>query len=243
MTENDLFHNEESALRAAINLHAQDDASPAEFRGALGSLIGQFRRLIRETRRLILHSDRQERELTALNAKLQQLAAELQHKATHDDLTKALNRGAVIDRVVACLGDGALSLIVLDIDHFKRINDEHGHPAGDAVIVELVGRLRAILPAHAEIGRVGGEEFTVILPKVDIATAAELAEHMRKQVAEYPFPIPAGRTVTASFGVSFTTSGGTFDEAYGKADGALYEAKHGGRNTVVVSTPAERKAS
>jgi diguanylate cyclase len=232
MAEHDLFEAEESALRAATETHAQDSLDARHYRDALGTLITQFRRLVRETRRVIMHSDRQERELTILNAKLTQLAAELDYKAKHDPLTGAFNRRAVIELTETHLSNGACALIVLDIDHFKRINDEHGHPAGDAVIIELVARLRAIAPEDVEIGRVGGEEFTVVLPRVELQDAVALAERMRAQVAASPFDVPVGRNVTASFGVSLTPSGGTFTEAYGSADAALYEAKRRGRNAV-----------
>jgi diguanylate cyclase (GGDEF)-like protein len=232
MADHDLFEAEETALRAATDTHAQDSLDARLYRDALGTLITQFRRLVRETRRVIMHSDRQERELNTLNARLTQLAAELDYKARHDPMTGAFNRRAVIELTEAHLRDGALSLIVLDIDHFKRINDEHGHPAGDAVIVELVARLRAIAPESVAVGRVGGEEFTVVLPQMALQTAVALAEQMRAQVAASPFDMPVGRIVTASFGVSFTPPGGTFTEAYGRADAALYEAKRRGRNAV-----------
>ena len=233
MAEHDLFEAEESALRAATDTHALDSLDAGSYRDALGALIIQFRRLVRETRRVIVHSDRQERELNTLNARLTQLAAELDYKAKHDPLTGAFNRRAVIELTEAHLHGDALALIVLDIDHFKRVNDEHGHPAGDAVIVELVARLRIVAPEHAEIGRVGGEEFTVVLPRMELKAAVALAERMRAQVAVTPFATPAGRTVTASFGVSHTAAGGTFCDAYGRADEALYEAKRRGRNAVV----------
>lgn len=232
MAEHDLFEAEESALRAAADTHALDSLDARSYRDALGTLITQFRRQVREARRVIMHSDRQERELNILNARLTQLAAELDYKAKHDSLTGAYNRRAVIELAEAHLRDGALALIVLDIDNFKRINDEHGHPAGDAVIVELVARLRTVAPEPVEIGRVGGEEFTVVLPSVELEAAVALAERMRAQVASSPFDIPAGRIVTASFGVSFTPCGGVFTEAYGSADAALYEAKRRGRNSV-----------
>lgn len=244
MAANDLFEVEESALRAAEAAHAENGHDSGAHRDALGALIVEFRRLVRDTRRVIVHSDRQERELNTLNTKLKQLAAELDYKATHDPLTGAFNRRAVIERTEAHLHGNAVALIVLDIDHFKRINDEYGHPTGDAVIVELVARLRTVVPEPAEIGRVGGEEFTVVLPRVDLHTAAALAERMRARVAAPPFTTPAGRTVSASFGVSQTPSGGSFSDAYARADAALYRAKHRGRNTVVVDAqPDEHRPS
>jgi diguanylate cyclase (GGDEF)-like protein len=237
MADYDLFQAEEAALQAAEQAHARETPDAAAgYRNALGVLIVQFRRLVRESRRLILHSDRQEKELNALNAKLKQLATELDYKATHDPLTGAFNRRAVVERTEAMLAGRAVALIVVDIDHFKRINDECGHPVGDAVIVELVARLREVAPAQAEIGRVGGEEFTVVLPQTELAAAAAIAEQMRARVAATVFAMPQPRTVTASFGVSHTECGGSFGDAYGSADAALYEAKRGGRNIVVHQT-------
>jgi diguanylate cyclase (GGDEF)-like protein len=230
--DDDLFQAEEAALAAASAVQERDDADAAAYRTALGALIGHFRRLVRQTRRLILHSDRQEKDLTALNVRLQELAAELDYKATHDALTGAFNRHAVVERTEKFLRDAALSLIVLDIDHFKRINDEYGHPAGDAVIVELIARIRSCTPPNAEIGRVGGEEFTVVLPDAGLAAAMDIAEKMRAGIADKPFPMLAGKTVTASFGVSNTPQGGNFGDAYSRADVALYDAKRNGRNRV-----------
>ncbi|HTD29735.1 MAG TPA: GGDEF domain-containing protein, partial [Xanthomonadaceae bacterium] len=123
MAENDLFEAEESALRAAADVHAQDGIDAAGYRDALGAIIVQFRRLVRETRRVIVHSDRQERELNALNARLRQLAAELDYKARHDPLTGAFNRRAVIENTEAHLRGEEVAMVVLDIDLFKRVND------------------------------------------------------------------------------------------------------------------------
>jgi diguanylate cyclase (GGDEF)-like protein len=232
MSEHDLFQAEEAVIEAATSVHAQAQLDAATYRSALGELVDKYRRLVRESRRLILHSDRQEKELTALNGKLQQLAAQLDYKATHDSLTDALTRGAVIDRVSVHLQRAALSLILLDIDHFKKINDRFGHPVGDAVIVELVARVRSVVGEQGEIGRVGGEEFTLVLPGIDLDAAAALAERVRVGICSTPFNTPAGRMVSASFGVSWSPPGATFDHAYGTADQALYEAKRGGRNRV-----------
>jgi diguanylate cyclase (GGDEF)-like protein len=230
--EHDLFAAETTALAEASRVVAEDELDAAAYRTALGRLTDHYRRLMREMRRLILHGDRQERELNRLNAELQELAKKLDYKARHDPLTGAFNRGAIIERINDQLGHSAVALIVLDIDHFKRVNDEFGHPAGDAVIVELVTRLRATLGDSGEIGRVGGEEFTILLPRFELKAAAALAEQMRAHVAGTPFPGLPNRTVTASFGVSWNPLGTTFDVAYGSADAQLYESKRGGRNRV-----------
>jgi diguanylate cyclase len=231
----DLFEAEEAALARALGVHARADATSEAYKLALGELITRYQRLMREMRRVIRHSDRQERELNALNTQLRTLAAELDHKARHDPLTGELNRAAIIELVTQHLARLATSLIVLDVDHFKRINDTFGHPAGDAVIVDLVARLRTALPSSGRIGRVGGEEFTVALPGIDLGEAMAIAEAMRRAVAAEPFGAAKDREVTASFGVSANAVGTTFDHAYARADEALYAAKRGGRNRVVAA--------
>ena len=238
MSEADLFAVETAALAQAFKVLSEDGVPADGYYSALDELARHYQRLMRETRRLIARSDRTELELNALNARLQQLSAELDYKARHDNLTGALNRGAVFERAAHWLQQGTLSLIVLDIDFFKRINDEFGHPAGDAVIRELVARLNATLKGTGEIGRVGGEEFTVLLPDTDLAGAMRLAEAMRRAIADALFTCLPSRPVTASFGVSWSEPGSDFEEAYGRADAALYKAKHQGRNRVEEADPA-----
>lgn len=233
----DLFELESAALERA--LRARDDASlsAAELRAALSELAGHFERLMRDSRRLIRRSDREERELNVLNGELHRLAAQLEYKARHDSLTGALNRGAIFERAGRLLENGPLALVVLDIDFFKSINDAYGHPAGDAVICEVVARLRDAVPAQAEIGRVGGEEFSILLPEMSLAEALLRAETVRQAIAGTPFRCLPERVVTASFGVSGTARHGDFGDAYARADEALFEAKRGGRNQVRAARP------
>lgn len=234
MSDIDLFEAETAALARAYKALATNGLPADGYRPALEDLIRHYERLMRETRRLIARSDRTERELNSANTTLQQLSSELDYKAKHDNLTGALNRGAVFERAAHHLKHGALSLIVLDIDFFKRINDTYGHPAGDAVIRELVARLTGALATvgSADVGRVGGEEFTVLLPRMDIADAMRLAESVRRAMADHPFLCLPEHPVTASFGVSWSEQHGDFETAYGYADAALYQAKHHGRNRV-----------
>src|SRR6185369_6333187 len=128
------FQAEEAALASALGVHQRANADSEAYRLALGELIVRYQRLMRETRRMIRHGDRQERELNALNARLRELAGQLEFKARHDSLTGVLNRGAIIELATRMMTMGPVSLVVLDIDHFKRINDEFGHPVGDTVI-------------------------------------------------------------------------------------------------------------
>jgi diguanylate cyclase (GGDEF)-like protein len=238
MTDVDLFEVEAAILARATAVVAAGSTEPAPYRQALEELVQSYGRLMRESRRMIARSDRTERELNQLNSRLKQLSDELDYKARHDNLTGALNRGAVFEKAHAFLTASALSLIVLDIDFFKRINDEYGHPTGDAVIRELVNRLRKTLNGRGEVGRVGGEEFTVLLPGVRLEQAVQIAEEIRLSIVAEVFSCLPQHPVTASFGVSWSDMAHDFEEAYARADVALYQAKHGGRNRVEAEASA-----
>lgn len=232
MTEADLFQSEREALERALAVQGRA-ASADEYREALGDLTVEFQRLMRETSRLIRHSDRAERETNRLNRELQALTAELAYRATHDPLTGILNRAAIIDNGARHLAAQPLALIVLDIDFFKRINDEFGHPAGDRVLRDLAVCLSAVVADENRVGRVGGEEFTVLLPAHTLDEAAEVAERIRRRIEQHRFDAPIGRNVTVSLGVSWHPAGSAFEAAYARADEALYGAKRAGRNQAV----------
>jgi diguanylate cyclase (GGDEF)-like protein len=160
---------------------------------------------------------------------------ELLDLANLDPLTRVLNRRklreVLIDETARANRYGtSLSLVMLDIDHFKAINDGYGHDAGDVVLVELAGRLAGGLRQVDRLARFGGEEFVVVAPGIDLAAAAELAERLRQAVAGREFAA-VGR-VTASFGVSGFVSGEEPEALLKRADEALYRAKDGGRNKV-----------
>ncbi|MBN3726199.1 diguanylate cyclase [Burkholderia sp. Ac-20379] len=221
----DLFQNESAALERARATHLAGDADADTLRRSLGELIEHYERLMRETRRLIGRSDRAEREMQAL-------AQQLAHRASHDALTGVLNRSAVIELTAKTLRTSNAAMVVLDIDEFKKVNDDFGHPTGDAVILGVVDCLRRIVGEVGFIGRVGGEEFTVLLPRSDFAGAVDLTERMRQSISDSLVVPQVNRRITASFGVSVNVAGTSFDTAYGLADAALYRAKRGGRNRV-----------
>jgi diguanylate cyclase (GGDEF)-like protein len=227
----DLFAPEQAALEAARRA-CQGQADPRMALDELTALTAHYERLLRESRRLVRRSDRAERYLTQLNARLQEMAVQLEYRASHDALTGALNRGAIIDRVRGCLEQQDLVLIVLDIDFFKRVNDTHGHPAGDAVIQTVVRCLSGLMEGQAVIGRVGGEEFSVVWPGLSPVQGPALGERLRKAIEDAEWPAPIDTKVTASVGVSWSARGSTFEQAYGRADQALYSAKRAGRNCV-----------
>ncbi len=174
---------------------------------------------------------------------------ELRERATRDPLTGALNRGAVLEALRLELSrarrpGGSVSVLLLDVDHFKRINDEHGHPAGDEVLREIVRRLTASLRPHDSIGRYGGEEFLVVLPGSDAAGAAATAERLRDVIASHPVVVPACTLpVTVSFGLATCAEEDSLETVISHADEALYAAKRDGRNRVATATRRRSKAA
>ena len=178
-------------------------------------------------------------ETEAANRALQAANAELGRLATTDALTGAWNRRrleqvAETEIAAARRYGQPLSLLTFDIDHFKSVNDRHGHQAGDLVLVELVRRVRPHLRAPDVLARWGGDEFVVMMPHSALADALRLAERVRELAAAEPFP-PAG-TVTTSIGVAQLHADESLDDWLERADHALYEAKSGGRNTVRAAT-------
>ncbi len=229
----DLFDQENCALLAAQAVYNMEAGEADTYRAALGELISGYDQLLRQTRRLVRRSDRQEFEMNQLNHRLADLANELEYRATHDSLSGALNRAAVIEHAQHFLARSDMAMIVLDIDHFKQVNDSFGHPVGDTIICGVVDCLQRTLQTPGEIGRVGGEEFTVILPQQNYLQAQQIAEHMRAAIAERDFALPDASRITASFGVSWMPAGADFGTAYSEADEAMYEAKRSGRNRVI----------
>ncbi|MEO5699618.1 MAG: GGDEF domain-containing protein [Casimicrobiaceae bacterium] len=168
---------------------------------------------------------------------------ELARLATTDLVTGTLNRrgfmGAAGQEFTrAARYERPLSVLAVDIDHFKAINDAHGHEAGDAVLQQFAAAWQALLRGTDRLGRMGGEEFAILLPETDAVHARELADRVRTACAETTFPfLPAGTVVTVSVGVaSMETGDSSIDHALARADRALYDAKAAGRNRVAAAT-------
>ncbi|MDR3434006.1 MAG: GGDEF domain-containing protein [Rouxiella aceris] len=232
MSSSELFIKEHDILNQAL-LAGQSEAMPGEYyRRHLLILSESYRRLVRESERMIARSDRAEREMSRLNAQLHQLANTLEYKASYDALTQVFNRGAIIERISLALQKGPASLIVLDIDHFKQVNDTYGHPKGDAVICGLIERLRCCLQGMGTIGRVGGEEFTVLLENMDIDQALIIATRLHADLNARVLAALPQQKVTVSFGISWAAPQSRFDDLYASADAALYQAKSQGRNCI-----------
>ncbi|WP_454684855.1 diguanylate cyclase domain-containing protein [Ancylobacter moscoviensis] len=173
--------------------------------------------------------------LTFLLAVALDIFDDLRRERNGDSLTPLLNRRGFeeeADRRLVRLHGAPASVIFCDIDRFKSINDGHGHAAGDEVI-RAVGRLIAEELRREDIaGRIGGEEFVILLPQSGHEDARLLAERLRARIAELHIGALAGATLTASFGVAEAGPNEPLDEVMERADEMLYRAKRGGRNRV-----------
>ncbi len=163
-------------------------------------------------------------------------------QAITDGLTGLYNRRYMENHLGALVEQSAargkeLSLLILDIDYFKAINDTHGHDAGDDVLREFAARVKKTVRGIDLTCRLGGEEFVVVMPEADMSVANTVAERIREKVAQVPFPIRDGTQhvqATISIGVSMLRlSGDTPEQLLKRADEALYSAKRNGRNRVV----------
>lgn len=207
---------------------------------SLQRLLRTIRRLTTDTRALLSRIDGTTGPAAAgdLDAGFMDLVGrvdQLSAQASTDALTGLLNRYGLAplyhaERLRAERHGRALSLVLLDLDHFKRVNDESGHAAGDGVLRELATLLRHSVRAEDIVARWGGEEFVILLPECDETAAAALAENLRGAMAAHDFRVP--RRITASFGVAQLEDGGDLESLVARADAALYRAKTLGRNRV-----------
>ncbi|KMO30898.1 diguanylate cyclase [Methylobacterium aquaticum] len=248
-----LFDNEEAILdRTEVML-----TQLAAVADGVKVLAEAYRRGYREQRRLVRLSDRmqadlqkankrlaeQQRDLQSLNEALSgeietsaRLEAELRRLADTDPLTGALARRRFLE---VCARDWPrrpgqrACLLMLDLDRFKLVNDSHGHAAGDAALIAFVTACRSALRSLDTVGRLGGEEFAVLLVETDLEDGAVIAERIRAAVAAHPVATEGGPIgITVSIGLAAATPEESVQATMRRADAALYAAKHGGRNRV-----------
>jgi two-component system chemotaxis response regulator CheY len=177
-----------------------------------------------------------------LETRLKESRDQLEILATYDALTHLPNRRAIQDYAEAAWqragpGREPVSLVLLDIDHFKRVNDQHGHLVGDQALREVAEIIGQRIRAHDKAGRWGGEEFLLVLPGTAITEARLVAERVRSRVAATPLPLPDGTKLSlrASLGVASTSLAmpPSLEALMHQADEALYQAKREGRDRVV----------
>lgn len=248
--------------RAELNHYAPKPWDEASLRLAVENLLRSYR-LSMENKRLVadLYAKNQallemNRELEAkITERTQELAeanSRLAQLAVTDGLTGLFNHRHLHERLALEVERSArnglpLSLLMIDVDHFKNYNDQHGHPAGDEVLRQLARIMGDGRRANDFVARYGGEEFSIVLVDTPKLTAAQVAERLRARVAEYPFAHreqqPGGK-VSISLGVSSFPDDATDSEGLIRAaDDALYLAKRNGRDRCVLATPKSSTGS
>lgn len=187
----------------------------------------------------LIEKSRLYQEIVDLNQKLVEMNLQLEEKASRDALTGLYNRGAIMEFLQQRLASetDSLAVAMLDIDHFKQVNDVHGHAQGDLVLRGVATAARKVIPITGRLGRYGGEEFLLILPSCSKASAVEVAEDIRRAVMNQPFETAKGLlNVTISIGVAHHLEIGdigSLNALLELADQRLYRAKESGRNKVV----------
>jgi diguanylate cyclase (GGDEF)-like protein len=221
--------HEAESMSAEQRFIAETLEEQASHLATLAETADENARRVERMNRLLQHEVAQRRELEA----------RLRRMASTDGLTGTLNRARFLLLARRALtrarrlGQG-MAILMLDIDHFKQINDRYGHQAGDAALKHFVGRLRAGMREHDLLGRLGGEEFAIALTGIDVARAFEVAERLRLMVAGGPVRC-GGCAFDMSVSIGIATPRQT-DESIARilarADARLYAAKQAGRNQV-----------
>jgi diguanylate cyclase (GGDEF)-like protein len=235
-----------------LTAHALQISSLVEVAVLTLALVDRLRALREEKERA---TEDAQRHLASLNEQLEQVVAErtqtlmdsnqrLLELVNQDSLTGLLNHRTVMETMQRAFSAAtrygqAMGVIMIDLDHFKRVNDQYGHLAGDQVLTGVARVLKSGVRASDLCGRFGGEEFLLVLPQASEQAAHELAERLREAIARLEIPALKGERVTASFGVAIYPGRGDDSplDMVRRADGALYRAKQGGRNRTVLAPP------
>jgi diguanylate cyclase len=214
--------------------------SPDQIRAAIVLLIAENQKMLRETEEHQRRLEESQRQITQLRAEL----AETQELNVRDSLTQVFTRRHFDETLAreakaATSTESALSLIMADIDHFKKINDGHGHLIGDEVLKNFAKTMSKHVEEKDTVARYGGEEFAIIMPAVSFAEAKAAAERIRAEFENKKWAIkggaPIGR-ITASFGIAQLAPRESAESLIQRADAKLYVSKSRGRNLVTVDT-------
>ena len=176
-----------------------------------------------------------------LNSTLTEYVETSEEMATRDELTGALNRHALMPLINEYLQlkqrkDIPCTIALLDVDHFKRVNDHFGHLVGDSALIYLVALINRCIRISDKVGRFGGEEFLMLMPATPLEQGGELAERLRAELAQASLDHIAPKLhLSASIGVTEIEAHDTFERIIERADNCLYQAKNDGRNRVVWS--------
>ncbi|MEO6277586.1 GGDEF domain-containing protein [Roseateles sp.] len=227
-----------AALGGAMGYGAVTD--PVNFPPAVEALHFSFAAILMTAVSVLsVNMARMRAKLGARTAELRAALERIQYLAHHDELTSISNRRHLSERLAAeqlnqRQNGQTMSLVLIDIDHFKAVNDNHGHPAGDAVLRHFAATLQTTLRSTDFAGRWGGEEFLVVTPQASAETAATLVERLRETLAATSFDsVVPGLRITFSAGVAECAPGEDLHLAIDRADRRLYQAKQTGRDRTV----------
>lgn len=228
--------------RCARNIEAAQNL--AAVRSALSEVIGATRLLAAESARAREELEAMRRQVLASEAEMQRLRRELDNASAasrHDALTGLLNRSGLDAALVREISrsrrlGSSLAVALLDIDDFKRINDEHGHPAGDAALNHLAGVARAALPTQYTLSRIGGEEFVILMPDTGLEEGVAAIQQLQRELTRHYFLAGGSRLlITFSAGVTLLGPGEDPQQAIARADQGMYQAKRSGKNRVLAA--------
>jgi len=195
----------------------------------------------------VVEDELHRRHLSSAQGEMIRELGEARRRSMVDPLTSVWNRAgldSILERELAATSarHSRLSVAMIDLDHFKEVNDRFGHGTGDAVLAEVARRLRVAARPADSVARFGGEEFLVVLPDCGESNASVVGERLRERIGSAP--VVVGQSVklevTCSIGVATAEVGEPSNVLLTRADVALYDAKHAGRNRVVVATPSLR---
>jgi len=243
VSESSIFSKETRVIEAAEATATRPDFSDNPLLQPYLDLLGEYKKLFRQTRRLVKMSDRMQRDLNELNAELQSHKEILSKMSYMDGLTGIANRRRFNECIESewkrLMRSGKrLSVILLDLDFFKQYNDHYGHSAGDTCLTQVARALAGTLKRPCDLAaRYGGEEFVVLLPETDLAGAITVAYETQYNIQELALVheySPVAPVITVSMGVTAMVPDAerTYLDLINAADQQLYEAKEAGRNQI-----------
>lgn len=239
MTSFELFTEEQAVVGSVSEALLNPALDPDETRRLLVNLLEQYKKLLRQTKVLVKLSDGNAMKLHQLNDQLKRNSESLEYSATHDALTGLLNKGAITQVVQRQLATADFTLILFDIDHFKKVNDTHGHYVGDRVLSEISRLVEQNIKHKDYVGRFGGEEFIIVLDEVSYSAALSMADGLLRLIGDTVLVEDGDMrvTVTVSMGLTTVRQHESFEAVYTRADKLLYAAKQNGRNRIESAIP------
>ena len=237
-----LYAEEEKIISRANEFISLEDINNVQkIQAEYKNLLDNYKKLFKQSKRLIRMSDKMEAELAITKAELEKYSRELKKQATTDTLTGLANRRKITELLKGEIkkleeNNNNFNIIMLDIDFFKKVNDNYGHPMGDEVIKKVSNHMQDKVGSQGVVGRFGGEEFLTILYNNDIQKTALLADQIRKDIEGKIIDFEGKKiSVTVSMGIACSSESSIYQDLLNKADERLYKAKENGRNQVIIS--------